>query len=103
MSKKDYRELDRPIESARISTPKKTAFKTLKDYCKHNLEPDEYKIVPETSSYLATIYFITDGVVTYHCFDSEGNFSGAGSLDFSEDMNEHIEQAESEGKYEISY
>ena len=77
-----------------------TAFETLSEYCEYNLDPDEYKIVPETSSYLATIYFITDGIVTYHCFDKEGNFYGSGFLEADEEMDEHIEQAESEGKYE---
>ena len=77
-----------------------TAFEALSEYCENNLEPNEYEIAPETSSYLATIYFITDGIVTYHCFDKEGNFYGSGFLDVDEDMSEHIKQVESEGKYE---
>ncbi len=76
----------------------KNAFETLKDYCEKCLEPEEYEIVPETSSYLATIYFITDGVVTYHCFYGDGRFCGSGGLDLDEEMDEHIEQAKRESK-----
>lgn len=77
-----------------------TAFETLKVYCEKYLDPEDYIVVPETSSYLPAIYFKTGGFITYQCFDPDGEyFSGSGSLDNDEDMNEHIEQAESEGKF----
>lgn len=78
----------------------KNAFETLKDYCEKCLEPEEYKIVPETSSFLPTIYFTSGCDIIFHCFFPNGIFSNSGCLDYDEEMNEHIKEAESEGKYE---
>ena len=69
-----------------------TAFEELKTWCEKHLEVMDYKVVPESPSYLATIYFMENGV-TYICFDSTGAVSGMGTLDDDEWV-EHIRDYE---------
>lgn len=43
MSKKDYRDLDRPIKSTQISSPKKTAYEELKAWCEKYLDESQWR------------------------------------------------------------
>lgn len=70
------------------------AFEELKVWCAKHLSADDYKVVPESSSFSATIYF-TDIGVGFICFDRDGDVSGTGSLD-DDDMFEHINEVERE-------
>lgn len=69
-----------------------TAFDELAEWCAKHLAPTDYKIVPESKSYCATIYF-TDCGVGYVCFDRDGDACGMGALD-DDDMFEHINEYE---------
>lgn len=69
-----------------------SAFEELQNWCAKYLGALDYKVVPESPSYLATIYFIDNGV-TYICFDSAGAVSGMGTLDDDEWV-DHIEDYE---------
>lgn len=71
-----------------------TAFEELKVWCAKYLGADDYKVVPESRSYSATIYF-TDCGVGFICFDRDGDPCGMGSLD-EDDMFEHINEVERE-------
>ena len=69
-----------------------TAYEELKAWCEKHLEPEEYKVVPETDSYCATIYFDNHGTQSYLCFFSSGGYSGAGEV-YDDEMEEHLEEA----------
>ena len=69
-----------------------TAFEALVEWCEKYLEPEEYKVVPETDSYCATIYFDNHGTQSYLCFFSSGAYSGAGEVD-DDEMEDHLEEA----------
>ena len=69
-----------------------TALDALIDWCATYLESDDYKIVPESRSYCATVYF-TDCGIGYLCFDRSGQCCGMGALD-EEEMYEHINEYE---------
>ena len=71
-----------------------TAFEELKAWCAKHLGADDYKVVPESRSYSATIYF-TDCGVGFICFDRDGDACGMGALD-DDDMFEHINEVERE-------
>lgn len=73
-----------------------TAFEELKAWCEKHLWADDYKVVPESRSYSATIYF-TDCGVGFICFDRDGDACGMGALD-DDDMFEHINEVEREEK-----
>lgn len=72
-----------------------TAFEELKAWCEKHLSPDLYKVVPESPSFCATIYFAeyTDTGVGMVCFAPSGSVAGLGALD-EEDMIEHIQDYE---------
>lgn len=72
-----------------------TAFEELKAWCEKHLAPDLYKVVPESPSFCATIYFAeyTDTGVGMVCFSPSGSVAGLGALN-EEDMIEHIEDYE---------
>ena len=72
-----------------------TAFEELKAWCEKYLTPDLYKVVPESPSFCATIYFAeyTDTGVGMICFPPSGSVAGLGALD-EDDMMEHIEDYE---------
>lgn len=72
-----------------------TAFEELKAWCEKHLAPDLYKVVPESPSFCATIYFAeyTDTGVGMVCFSPSGSVAGLGALD-EEDMIEHIQDYE---------
>lgn len=67
-----------------------TAFEELKAWCAKHLDADDYRVVPESRSYPATIYF-TDYGVGFICFDRNGDRYDLGALD-EEDMFEHINE-----------
>lgn len=71
-----------------------TAFEELKAWCEKHLLPREYKVVPETESYCATIYFDTCGNQAYICF-RDGLYIGAGETD-NASMHEHLDEYERE-------
>ena len=71
-----------------------TAYEELKVWCAKHLVADDYKVVPESHSYFATIYF-TDNGICYLSFDRDGRFCGMGSVDV-DDMCEHINEYERE-------
>jgi hypothetical protein len=72
-----------------------TAFEELKAWCEKHLAPDLYKVVPESPSFCATIYFAeyTDTGVGMVCFSPSGSVAGLGALD-EDDMYEHINEVE---------
>ena len=87
-----------------------TAYEELKAWCEKYLEPDDYKIVPESRSYCATIYFTefdctdTIGMI---CFAPDGSVVNAGAMS-EDEMIEHIEDYErieekQEDKKSLSY
>lgn len=69
-----------------------TAFEELKVWCEKHMTPDDYKVVPESVSYNATIYF-TDCGVGYIGFDRDGEVCGMGAAE-EDDMFWHIEEYE---------
>lgn len=78
MSKKDYRELDRPIDWAKAPTPtpkKLTAYEGLKEWCEKNLLPDEYRDVPAVDRYYHCIYM-------HACFSLNANEDTVGFISF---------------------
>ena len=72
------------------------AFEELKVWCAKHLGADDYKIVPESRSYYATIYF-TDCGVGFICFDRDGDACGMGAFD-DVDMFNHINEVKREEK-----
>lgn len=72
-----------------------SAYEELKAWCEKHLAPDLYKVVPESPSFCATIYFAeyTDTGVGMICFSPSGSVAGLGALD-EDDMIEHIEDYE---------
>lgn len=71
-----------------------TAFEELKAWCEKHLGADDYKVVPESRLYFATIY-LTDNGICYLSFDRDGAYCGMGSID-EDDMFEHINEVERE-------
>lgn len=71
-----------------------TAFEELKTWCEKHLETDDYKVVPESRSYSATIY-LTDCGVGFISFNRDGDVCGIGTVD-EDDMIEHINELEQE-------
>ena len=76
-----------------------TAFEALAEWCEKYLEPELYRIVPESPCFCATIYFAEDadtglGMI---CFSPSGSVAGLGALD-EDDMIEHIEDYERSAK-----
>jgi len=72
-----------------------TAYEELKAWCEKHLNTDCYKVVPESRSYLATIYFaeFADTGLGMVCFAPDGSVAGLGAID-EDDMMEHIEDYE---------
>ena len=71
-----------------------TAYEELKAWCEKHLLPREYKVVPETESYRATIYFDQGGDRVYISF-RDGLYIGTGKTDTAS-MHEHIDEYERE-------
>ena len=73
-----------------------TAYEELKAWCEKHLSPDNYKIVPESRSYCATIYFSefddTDAIGMI-CFTPDGSVANVGAMG-EDEMMEHIEDYE---------
>jgi hypothetical protein len=74
-----------------------SAYEELKAWCEKHLAPEDYKIVPESKSYFASIYFAEDimnendgGVIV---FNSNGEVIGLRAIDYY-CMMEHIEEYE---------
>ena len=76
-------------------TPSLTAFEELKAWCEKHLNKEDYKIVPESRSFCATIYFaeFPDTGLGMVCFAPDGSVAGLGAID-EDDMIEHIEDCE---------
>ena len=75
-----------------------TAYEELKAWCEKHLEPEGYKIVPESSSYGTTIYFmefINPDDAGMICFFPNGSVANVGTIT-GDEMTEHIEEYESE-------
>lgn len=75
-----------------------TAYEELKAWCEKYLEPEQFTVIPETESFLATIYFNTRkdmGVADYICFHSNGEFHGAGASAYTSKI-EHCDEYEEE-------
>ena len=67
-----------------------TAYEELKAWCEKHLTSDNYTIVPESTSYNTTIYFIDCGT-GFIGFDRDGDVCEMGMVD-DEDMVEHINE-----------
>lgn len=73
-----------------------TAYEELKVWCKKHLTPEQFTIIPETESYLTTIYFNSRndmGIADYICFDRDGDYGGAGAVPYSAKI-EHCDEYE---------
>lgn len=68
------------------------AFDELAEWCAKHLDADDYKVVPESPSYCATIYLI-DNDINYVGFDRDGAVCGMGTLD-EDEMLDHIRDYE---------
>ena len=72
-----------------------TAYEELKAWCEKYLHVDEYKIIPESPSYYATIYIEPDDNTSIPCFvfDEQGTFVHSDTCT-NEEMCEHIRDLE---------
>lgn len=73
-----------------------TAYEELKAWCEKHLAPEDYKIVPESSSYNTTIYFMefcNPDDVGMICFFPNGLVANVGTMT-GDEMVEHIEEYE---------
>lgn len=72
-----------------------SAYEELLIWCQRHLPEDEYKAVPESPSFCATIYFAEypDTGLGMVCFAPDGSVAGFGAID-EDDMIEHIEDYE---------
>lgn len=73
-----------------------TAYEELKAWCEKHLSKENYKVVPESRSYCATIYFSefddTDAIGMI-CFTPDGSVANVGAIS-EDEMIEHIEDYE---------
>ena len=73
-----------------------TAYEELLIWCQRHLPENEYKVVPESRSFCATIYFAefdcTDSIGMI-CFAPDGSVVNAGAMS-EDEMIEHIEDYE---------
>ena len=65
-----------------------SAFEELKAWCAKHLGADDYKVVPESTSFAQSIYF-TESSIGFICFNSDGSVCGCGGCD-EECMEEHL-------------
>ena len=73
-----------------------TAFEELKAWCEKHLTADDYKVVPESENYYATIYFeplINDNNIPCFVFDSTGDIEHS-DVCANDEMVEHIQDYE---------
>lgn len=78
-----------------------TAYEELKAWCEKHLTPNQFTIIPETESFLTTIYFNARegmGVADYICFDNDGTYSGAGSVSHFAKL-EHLDEYENANEF----
>lgn len=64
------------------------AFEELKAWCEKYLPEGDYKIVPESTSFAQSIYFIENSV-GFVCFNGDGSYCGCGGCD-EDGMEEHL-------------
>jgi hypothetical protein len=64
------------------------AYEELKAWCEKYLAPEEYKIVPESTSFAQSIYFTENGV-GFVCFNGDGSVCGCGECG-EEGMEDHL-------------
>ena len=79
-----------------------TAYEELKAWCEKHLTSEQFTIVPETESFLTTIYFNSRndmGVADYICFYKDGDYGGAGAIPYSSKI-EHIDEYENANEFE---
>lgn len=70
------------------------AFEELKTWCEKHLDPDDYRIVPESETFFTNIYLdIENDDLKCFSFDSYGQYVGMGTCDI-EDMWKHIKDLE---------
>ena len=75
-----------------------TAYEELKAWCEKHLEVDDYKAIPESENYCATIYFeplINDNNIPCFVFDRDGTFQHS-DVCTNDEMVEHIEDYDKE-------
>lgn len=73
-----------------------TAFEELKAWCEKHLGADDYKVVPESENYYATIYFeplINDNNIPCFVFNDEGTFQHS-DVCTNDEIVEHIQDYE---------
>ena len=76
-----------------------TAFEELKAWCEKHLGADDYKVIPESENYYATIYFeplINDNNIPCFVFDEDGAFQHS-DICTNDEIVEHIEDYEQKG------
>lgn len=72
-----------------------TAYEEMKAWCEKHLDPDEYRIVPESDSFCASIYFdiwCNDDIPCL-VFNRIGEYTNACTVT-NEEMCEHIRDLE---------
>ena len=65
-----------------------TAYEELKAWCEKHLPKDAYKIVPESTSFAQSIYFIENSI-GFVCFNGDGSVCDCGGCD-EEGMEDHL-------------
>lgn len=75
-----------------------TAYEELKQWCEKHLDNEDFTALPETSSFLPTIYFKCDGEITYICFQSNEAYNGAGAELTDADFHTHVWEYEHEAQ-----
>ena len=65
-----------------------SAYEELKAWCEKYLPEEDYKIVPESTSFAQSIYFIENSV-GFVCFNGDGSYCGCGGCD-EDGMEDHL-------------
>ena len=78
-----------------------SAYSELKKWCEKHLKPEQFTIIPETESFLTTIYFNARndlGVADYICFNRAGEYCGTGAVSRASKI-EHFDEYENANEY----
>jgi len=65
-----------------------TAYEELKAWCEKHMPPEDYKIVPESTTFAPAIYFTENGV-GFVCFERDGSVCGCGECG-EDGMKDHL-------------
>lgn len=77
-----------------------SAYEELKAWCEKHLKSYEFTIIPETESFVTTIYFNSRndiGMADYICFGKDEHYYGAGAVPYEAKI-EHCDEYENGAK-----